>query len=100
MATLTIRNIDAAVKQRLRVRAARHGRSMTAELRGILNEALARKLVEDGPDADPQRRAVQHAVSGESSKVGGVLAALRRSPPVGADLDLARPREAGRKVEL
>jgi plasmid stability protein len=40
MATLTIRNIDSAVKERLRVRAARHGRSMEAELRSILGEAL------------------------------------------------------------
>jgi antitoxin FitA len=28
MATLTIGNVDAAAKERLRVRAARHGRSM------------------------------------------------------------------------
>ena len=28
------------------------------------------------------------------------LAALRRSPLVGADLDLARPREKGRKVRI
>ena len=41
MATLTIRNVDAAVKERLRVRAARHGRSMEAEIRSILSEAVA-----------------------------------------------------------
>ena len=41
MATLTIRNVDAAVKERLRVRAARHGRSMEAEARTILGEAVA-----------------------------------------------------------
>jgi antitoxin FitA len=40
MATLTIRNVDAAVKERLRVRAAQHGRSMEAELRSILSEAV------------------------------------------------------------
>jgi antitoxin FitA len=40
MATLTIRNVDAAAKERLRMRAARHGRSMEAELRAILNSAL------------------------------------------------------------
>ena len=39
--TLTIRNVDAAVKAQLRVRAARHGRSMEAELRAILTDALA-----------------------------------------------------------
>jgi antitoxin FitA len=40
MATLTIRNIDAAVKERLRIRAARHGRSMEAELRSIVISAV------------------------------------------------------------
>lgn len=35
--TLTIRNLDAAVKQKLRVRAALHGRSMEAEARAILS---------------------------------------------------------------
>jgi plasmid stability protein len=41
MATLTIRNVDAGVKERLRVRAARHGRSMEAEARSVLSEAVA-----------------------------------------------------------
>lgn len=40
MATLTIRNIDPELKEELRVRAARHGRSMEAELRHILKETL------------------------------------------------------------
>jgi plasmid stability protein len=40
MATLTIRNVDAGVKERLRVRAARNGRSMEAELRAIVAEAV------------------------------------------------------------
>ena len=38
--TLTIRNVDAALKERLRVRAAQHGQSMEAELRQILQSAL------------------------------------------------------------
>jgi len=41
MTTLTIRNVDAAIKERLRVRAARNGRSMEAELRQILSDTLA-----------------------------------------------------------
>jgi antitoxin FitA len=41
MSTLMIRNVDPAVKERLRVRAARNGRSMEAELRHILTEILA-----------------------------------------------------------
>ena len=40
MSNLTIRNVDEATKQRLRVRAARHGVSMEEEVRRILKEAL------------------------------------------------------------
>jgi plasmid stability protein len=39
MATLTIRNVDDDVKDRLRIRAARHRRSLEAELRAIISEA-------------------------------------------------------------
>lgn len=37
---MTIRNLDDAVKAQLRVRAARHGRSMEEEVRSILRHAL------------------------------------------------------------
>jgi plasmid stability protein len=40
MPSLTIRNLDDATKQRLRIRAARHGVSMEEEVRRILKEAL------------------------------------------------------------
>jgi antitoxin FitA len=40
MATLTIRNLDAVLKERLRVRAAQHGHSMEAEARQILRDTL------------------------------------------------------------
>jgi plasmid stability protein len=40
MPTLTIRNVDPELREQLRVRAARHGLSMEAELREILKEAL------------------------------------------------------------
>ncbi len=41
MSMLTIRNLDPALKERLRVQAAHHGRSMEAEVRAILAEAVA-----------------------------------------------------------
>ncbi len=41
MASITIRNLDDALKSKLRVRAARHGRSMEGEARHILRAALA-----------------------------------------------------------
>jgi antitoxin FitA len=40
MAALSIRDLDESVKQRLQSRAARHGRSMEAEVRAILTEAV------------------------------------------------------------
>ena len=40
MASLTIRNLDETVKQRLRIRAAEHGRSMEEEARAILRSAV------------------------------------------------------------
>lgn len=65
-----------------------------------LIRALARKLVEDGPEAGQIRQALQQAVAGEGGKLGGILAALRRSPLVGTELDLTRSRDGGRTVEL
>jgi antitoxin FitA len=41
MAGITIRNLDDQLKQDLRLRAARHGRSMEDEAREILRTALA-----------------------------------------------------------
>ena len=65
-----------------------------------LIRSLARRLAEDSPDASRLRATVSQTIAGEPPKKGGVLAALRRSPLVGADLDLIRAREEGRKVDL
>lgn len=43
MSSITIRNLEDSVKSRLRLRAARHGRSMEEEARQILRSALADK---------------------------------------------------------
>ena len=40
MASITIRNLEDAVKQRLRVRAAEHGHSMEEEARNILRKVI------------------------------------------------------------
>lgn len=65
-----------------------------------LIRSLARRLAEDGPEASRLRAAVSQTIGGEPPKKGGILAALRRSPLVGADLDLVRVREEGRDVEI
>jgi plasmid stability protein len=41
MASITIRNLDDALKARLRIQAATHGRSMEDEARDILRTALS-----------------------------------------------------------
>ncbi|MSP98167.1 MAG: hypothetical protein EXR29_13325 [Betaproteobacteria bacterium] len=65
-----------------------------------LIRSLARRLAEEGPEASRLRAAVSQAITGTPAKKGGILAALRRSPLVGAGLDLRRAREEGRKVEI
>lgn len=47
MASITIRNLDESLKASLRVRAARHGRSMEDEVRNILRAALLQEAVPD-----------------------------------------------------
>ncbi len=65
-----------------------------------LIRSLARRLAEDGPDASRLRATVSRTIAGEPPKKGGIVAALRRSPLVGANLDVTRPREEGRIVEI
>lgn len=65
-----------------------------------LIRSLARRLAEDSPEASQLRATVNRSIAGEPPRKGGILTALRRSPLVGADLDLTRPREKGRKVEI
>lgn len=47
MPTLTIREVEEELRARLRVRAARHGRSMEAEGHEILREALAQAPMDE-----------------------------------------------------
>jgi hypothetical protein len=65
-----------------------------------LIRSLARRLAEDTQEASDLRATVSKSVGGEPPSKGGILAALRRSPLVGADLDLTRSREEGREVEI
>src|SRR5580692_9225962 len=65
-----------------------------------LIRSLARRLAGDDPDSARIRATVRLTISGEQPKKGGILNALRRSPLVGADLDLNRPPTPGRRVDL
>jgi plasmid stability protein len=64
MSSITIRNLDTAVKERLRVRAAEHGHSMEAEARRILQAALS------GPR--PSGRNLYERIHARFAALGGV----------------------------
>ena len=65
-----------------------------------LVRSLARRLAEKGTEATRIRTAVTRTISDEPPKKGGVLSALRRSPLVGADLNVTRSVADDRKVRL
>jgi hypothetical protein len=65
-----------------------------------LVRTLARRLAEGGPEGARLRAEFARAISGEPLEKGGILAALRRSPLVGADLDFSRSRDPGRNIDL
>lgn len=64
MTTLTIRNIDDGLKQRLLVRAARHGRSMEEKARDILCISLSSK--------DSRRTSLVQSIRARIESLGGV----------------------------
>ncbi|MEO6079193.1 MAG: hypothetical protein ABIQ86_05380 [Steroidobacteraceae bacterium] len=61
---------------------------------------LARRLADQSHDAERLRADVQRGLGDEAPKNGRILAALLRSPLVGAELDLARVKAHERKVRL
>lgn len=65
-----------------------------------LIRSLAKRMAQSDLEAARIRASVAQAMAGELPTKGGILAALRRSPLVGIDLDLKRPRETGRKIDL
>jgi plasmid stability protein len=75
-ASLTIRNLDPAIKERLRIRAAEHGHSMEAEVRQILQNTLR--------ESPRRERNLYERIRARFEPLGGV------------DLDIP-PREAARE---
>jgi plasmid stability protein len=78
VSAVSIRNLDDRVKERLRLRAARHGRSMEAEVRVILTEAVREAGDEEG---------LVPVLMNRFAELGGVELEI---PP-----RTARPRAAG-----
>jgi plasmid stability protein len=75
MATLTIRNLDDVVKERLRVRAAERGHSMEAEARRILVTALG------STKREPERNLYER-IHSRFAALGGVDLELPPREPV------------------
>ena len=82
MASITVRNLDEDVQQRLRQRAARHGRSPEEEVRDILRAAL-----------EPEE-----ALEQETAPATGLGTAIHElfKPFGGVELDIP-PREPARE---
>jgi antitoxin FitA len=74
MASLTIRKLDEKTKMRLRLRAARHGRSMEEEARTLLRSALTEDAGARGSLAD--------AIRTRFRRLGGVDLVLPRREPM------------------
>jgi hypothetical protein len=75
------------------------------EVRGLeadkeLVRALAKKLAARDEGATKLRNEMAEKLAGKRAKRGGIFAALRRSPLVGADIDLERPSIPARTVDL
>jgi plasmid stability protein len=74
LASITIHNLDDALKSKLRVRAARHGRSMEEEVRHILRAALSEKPQEPMNLFEAIRRRI--------APLGGVDLEMPRRGPI------------------
>ena len=75
MSSITIRNLDPALKERLRVRAAEHGHSMEAEARRILQTGLTGK-------SPPPSRNLYERIHARFAPLGGVRLELPPREPV------------------
>ena len=65
-----------------------------------LIRSLAKRLAENDKDATRIRATVSRSIAGKPPRKGGILDALRRSPLVGADLNVSRSATSGRKLDL
>jgi plasmid stability protein len=79
MSSITIRNLDPRIKECLRVRAAKHGRSMEAEARRILQAALS-------APPRPEERNLYERICARFAPIGGLEVELppreaAREPP-------------------
>ena len=65
-----------------------------------LIRSLAKRMAERDTEAGRLRRAVSQALGSNDADTGGIVAILRRSPLVGAELNLTREETPGRALDL
>ena len=65
-----------------------------------LIRSLAKRLAQDDAQAAQLRTTLANTINGEPTKPGGILARLRRSPMVGANIEVTREQTAARKLDL
>ncbi len=80
MASMTIRNIDEKLKARLRVQAAKHGRSMEDEARDILRTALS--------SAAARAATLVKSIRGRVQPLGGIELQIAPREPMRDPLNL------------
>lgn len=73
---------------------------MAPETDRNLIRTLERQLAADGPKAEHVRATAKALIADAPPMPDGILAAPRRSPLVGADIDLSRPRIEGRRIDI
>jgi antitoxin FitA len=82
MASMTIRNIDDQLKARLRVRAAKHARSMEDEARDILRAALS---------VEPVRaQTLVESIRARIEPLGGIALELPAREAIREQVDLGK----------
>jgi len=64
MPSIVVRNVDEALKMKLRVRAAHHGRSMEEEVRSILRAVLAEESSSTGQNLADYARSLFEPLGG------------------------------------
>ena len=94
--SLVVRNYQRRLAERGLVRFEVLGRTADREL----IRPLAKRLTEKSEEVDRLLSVVRRSLSGNPPRKGGILAALRQSPFVDADIIPPRPFEPGRKVDL
>ena len=93
MSSITIRNLDPKIKERLRVRAAEHGHSMEAEARRILQTALTEPALPPGGNLNERGR-VRFTRLGVLS-LSCRIASPRANRPGSTEGSLIRGKRAG-----